>query len=165
MLTREYIGGLLAHNLGTWFFAYAGRIPDDPLAEFWALVALHEPSPDVEKVLRISYKADGLDLSKVPLACQCLKCTEKAPEDAACLFADISDAVRGLANLDTHLVAEFWDLPYTLYALANLQKQVQIRAELKRMYDADGTASNTASTKAEKIAKASIHQLNRNKRG
>lgn len=165
MLTRDYIGGLLAPNLGVWFFAYTGSTPLDPQAEFWAMVARNEPSPEVEQVLRISHKADKLDLSKVPLACQCLRCTEVATEDDACLYAGLSDAARGLANLDPHLVAEFWDLPYTMYALANLQKQMRIRGELKVMYDADSSASDVPTTKAEKLAKASIHQLNRNKRG
>lgn len=162
LLTRDYIEGLLTADLPAWFAMHFGIIPDDVVAEFWALVARNEPSPDVEKALKISYKAGRLDLSKVPLACQCLKCTEKAPEDDACLYAGLSDAARGLANIDPHLVAVFWDLPYTLYALASLKQSYKIRGELADKY-CDGEADEEpGKTKAERLAAASLHQLRRN---
>jgi hypothetical protein len=73
LLTRDYIEGLLTSDLPAWFAMHFGVIPDDVVAEFWALVSRNDPSASVEKALEISYRASRLDLSKVPLACQCLK--------------------------------------------------------------------------------------------
>jgi hypothetical protein len=162
LLTRDYIEGLLTTDLPAWFSVHVGIIPDDVVAEFWAIVARSEPNADVEKALCITYKAGKLDLSKVPLACQCLRCTEKADADDACLYLGIGSASRGLANLDPHLVAEFWDLPYTLYALAQLKSAYKIRGELAAKYCAEEADEEPGKTKAERLASASLHQLRRN---
>lgn len=161
MLTREYIGGLLAPDLGAWWLAHAGHVPDDPVSAFWALVSEYAPNGDVERTLEITHKAEGLNLGLVPMACKCLVCTEKADEDDACLYADISTSARMLANLDVELVAQYWDLPYTLYAVAVLQKRYRIRGELKVRYDA-GEDAPPSSTKAERMAASSLHLLRRN---
>ena len=162
LLTRDYIEGLLTSDLPAWFAMHFGVIPDDVVAEFWSLVSRNDPSSSVEKALEISYRASRLDLSKVPLACQCLKCTEKATQDDACLYSGIDNASRGLANLDPHLVAEFWDLPYTLFALAQLKSAYKLRGELAARYCDGETDEEPGKTKAERLASASLHQLRRN---
>ena len=161
LLTRDYIAGLLAQDLGTWWFTQSGHIPDDPMGAFWALVDQHSPTPEVARYLEILYQADGLNLSRVPTACQCLVCTEKAEFDEGCRYNGIPPVARMMGNLDVELVAQFWNLPYTVFALAVLHKRYRTRGELKAQYG-DSEDRHPTGSKAERMAAASMHALRAN---
>jgi hypothetical protein len=155
LLTRDYFAGLISSGpeLQAWCDV-RGTTPN----KFWEYIQRHSPPADTWSVYEISFKLSRYDASKIPTACGCLACRGMAEEDAACLYATVSRATRTIAELDPSLLAEFWDLPYYVYALARMEKAARTMAELAARYCSE-TSEFETKTRSQLIAEASRASL------
>jgi hypothetical protein len=119
-------------------------------------VQLFEPSHEVWEIHRISHGLERLDLTKVPLGCGCLACLGKATSDEGCRYLPFSPASRLIASLDAELIAQFWDLPYYLFRLAELRQQASNQRSLADLYCTEKKPTGTVTEQRAEASRAAL---------
>lgn len=106
--------------------------------------------------MQLVYGVDKLDTTKIPKTCACDACAGYALTSTDCRFSEVgaTHLTRLIVAQEPDLIAQMWDLPYSLYYVALEQRQASRLGALAQHYPVE-------SVRRERTHDAAFQRLRR----